>query len=848
MKHLNLIGLAVIALVLQGPVAFGAGSKLDAELGAKLNAYQKSQGSPLLRSGEESDAKVPATIHFTGDALTRMQALGVKVNSVLGDVATVVIPMKHLDAVVAMPEVLRLETPSKPVLRLNKSVPVTKADTLRTGSLATNWGGNTGKDVLVGVIDSGIDVTHGDFKDAAGKTRIVRLWNMRKVTGGTPPNGADNQPLYGAECDTAAINAEINNAPSGTSVCNPDDNNNHGSHVAGIAAGSGNGTGNGKAAGRFAGMAPEAGILVANALDGAIAANGDPVLDAIAWMTRVAKSLNKPLVINLSLGSYFGSRDGTSGTQKGIDNASGAGVIVVAAAGNEGNSPIRTELAPMTVGQTVEVTFSTPTSLTTAKLEFWSDGDNQYAVQVVCPNGSKTDFITAGNSLTDSEITGCGKISLALSAPSASNGDRQYRITLDSGTNALASGAWKLNIRADTLGVANEKLGIICGEDESGAKFTGVYKTTETLGILTDTSCARRAIAVAALNTNYIWDTAAGQTDKNNANGPLGDVGNFSSRGPRRVCSGNTKYLDTSTDAGKKNAAECTNKVMKPDLAAPGSYIMSTLSQAAKAKAAADDVEADGVHVAYMGTSMATPHVAGAVALMLQVNPQLTPEDAKKTLFTTLQTNQYTTAANLPTYSNGVEMPTNPNNAWGYGNMDIAAAVNKLSNAGAVNGACGTSNTQSFSTAPATNLCTTGTSTTVTGTGPWNWSCDGANGGTNATCSATLSNATSVLDPDKNKTIDAMDGVLILRQLSGAPDITIGLKIPDNQDNASLKTTIDAAIASKKLDADQNGTVDATDGVMILRSLSGSPDVTIGLKIPDTQTNQKIIDTINALK
>ncbi|MDD4409495.1 MAG: hypothetical protein PHW52_02455, partial [Candidatus Pacebacteria bacterium] len=53
-----------------------------------------------------------------------------------------------------------------------------------------------------------------------------------------------------------------------------------------------------------------------------------------------------------------------------------------------------------------------------------------------------------------------------------------------------------------------------------------------------------------------------------------------------------------------------------------------------------------------------------------------------------------------------------------------------------VNGQCGTSDGGTFGTIPTTNLCTTGTATTVSGAGPWYWTCQGANGGTAASCSA----------------------------------------------------------------------------------------------------------------
>lgn len=54
----------------------------------------------------------------------------------------------------------------------------------------------------------------------------------------------------------------------------------------------------------------------------------------------------------------------------------------------------------------------------------------------------------------------------------------------------------------------------------------------------------------------------------------------------------------------------------------------------------------------------------------------------------------------------------------------------------AVNGACGSSNGQTLSAAPASNLCSAGTASVVSGSGPWTWSCAGTNGGVTASCSA----------------------------------------------------------------------------------------------------------------
>jgi hypothetical protein len=56
----------------------------------------------------------------------------------------------------------------------------------------------------------------------------------------------------------------------------------------------------------------------------------------------------------------------------------------------------------------------------------------------------------------------------------------------------------------------------------------------------------------------------------------------------------------------------------------------------------------------------------------------------------------------------------------------------------AVNGMCGSSNAADLTSAPATNLCSTGTASAVSGSGPWTWTCAGSNGGTTASCEALL--------------------------------------------------------------------------------------------------------------
>ena len=73
-----------------------------------------------------------------------------------------------------------------------------------------------------------------------------------------------------------------------------------------------------------------------------------------------------------------------------------------------------------------------------------------------------------------------------------------------------------------------------------------------------------------------------------------------------------------------------------------------------------------------------------------------------------------------------------------------------------VDGACGSSNEEVFTSAPTTNLCSAGTASRVTANtakGTWNWTCHGANGGKNIACSATKAHSAEACSCNENETV-----------------------------------------------------------------------------------------------
>ena len=419
---------------------------------------------------------------------------GAEVGATLGPVVTATIPISAIRAIAGLDSVLLMELSKPPVYRLNFSVPSTGATALRSGT-APAWTGLTGKGVIIGILDDGLDFRHRDFRKPDGTTRLLGLYDAAAL----------------GECTPEMINAAINGATTG--ACEAMSTGGHGTHVGGIAAGNGSATGSAQAAYRFVGMAPEADIL----------ASQQDALAGIAWMKQKAQAASKPLVINMSFGSYYGARDGTSALEQALSAAGGPGVILVAAAGNEATANIRGE-GLISGGGQVTFDLEVPAGRLDA-IEAWYPGTDAYSLALKGPTCAATAAVPATQATADLE-TACGRIFISNAGPFATNDDRQVTINLTDGSagNAeLARGTWQLTFTGTQVAKPNTPVSIVTGN--VGGKITirninGQPFSRPSTQILTDTSSAKRVIAVASyIDSNHRFSTSTAEIQKMVAQG-----------------------------------------------------------------------------------------------------------------------------------------------------------------------------------------------------------------------------------------------------------------------------------------------------------------------------------------
>lgn len=594
----------------------------------------------LWRDASFHNGRVHTVVWTTNAAALR--ARGLHLNADFGKFVTVMATPEDLETLARLPEVQYVDMVPTSEITDDVSVPEIGANLLHAGFL----GGQlyTGRGAIVVIIDSGIDWRHLDFRDPLDttRTRILSIWDqtLTAQSGEAPPQGFN----YGVEYTKAQIEAAL----AGGAPIRTRDENGHGTHVAGIAAGNGlafaAATGN-LANRRFTGVAPEADIIVVRA--GVGREIRGTWIDGLQYAQNRANALGRPVVINMSFGSNLGPHDGTDAGSVAIDALCNTpGRICVPAAGNSGSDSLHIA-GTIAAGSSVTIEFQvqrttaafTPgTSNDGFEFEVWFNNNATVTATLIAPNGSPLFTATDGQSGTASDNSQ-GTVSYS-NGVFAGNGHRRVSFSVRDvdTTRPPAAGTWQLTLSNPSLPVVFDGY-----RNTLSAAYTVRLvggDTRQTIG--GGLNSARRAITVGSYATRWFWQAANGSTFGLTAADRTGNISTFSSLGPTR------------------------DGRLKPDIAAPGQMIIAALSSTATnpSRPAESGIVVGGRHQALSGTSMAAPHVSGAVALMLAVNPTLNWEQVRTLLQQTANADAFT--------------GTVPNTTWGAGKLDALEAVARI--------------------------------------------------------------------------------------------------------------------------------------------------------------------------
>lgn len=486
----------------------------------------------------------------------------------------------------------------------------------------------TGKDVIVGVVDQGIDYNHPDFQNADGSTRVLRYWDHSISS----PLHAPQPYGYGEWWDSTSINnGTCTSIEAGTD---------HGTTVAGMA------TGNANANGLNKGMAPECDIIIVetklNLPNWTLT-----IADAVDFIFKTADSLKKPAVVNLSLGTYFGSHDGTDPAAQWIDFLldEKPGRIVVGAAGNSGT------LAPYHNGNDV-----------TSDTNFvWllNNPSNVY--------GANTIYFDLWSDMADANF------SFALGADTPSPGYNfrgrtsfhdalpvtpLIQDTIYNNGNKIAS----VNFYCEQVG-SNFHMQMWVNSIDSTSylyrfetKGSGRYDlwTSAVFGLNNMVTNIPDVATMPDIAKYVMPDTLQSIVSSWNCSPKVVSVGEFGNR-KSHVTKNMTTYIGT-TDVGVISAGSSKgptrHNIVKPDVIGAGDVSLCagtipTLNN----PAAYGVVDSSGWHVRNGGTSMASPIIAGIAALYLERCKYASYSDFISDLHATSYTDTHTGV--VPNYAAG---------------------------------------------------------------------------------------------------------------------------------------------------------------------------------------------------
>ncbi len=490
----------------------------------------------------------------------------------------------------------------------------------------------TGKNVIIGYVDTGIDFNHPDFKNANGSTRVLRYWDHSTDIGSTLSTYG-----YGIVWDSTQINA---------GTCTSMDGSAHGTTVAGA------GSGNGFATGYNQGAAPESDIIMVQT-DFNLPNWTLTIADACDYIFKVADSLGKPAVINLSLGDYLGSHDGNDPASEYMESLLDAqnGRIIVSACGNSGNFGKYHVRGDVDTDTSFVWFVNNPNGVfgaNTVFFDLWSDTAEATFLYSFKAVNSASNYETRGEliyrnataslgiPIMDTIWNGTNRIA-TIEIHTSLEGSNYHMEGFISKVDSTAynygfytTGAGSYDLWSGTIFGLNA----IVNSLPSSTIFPSIihYNLPDSLQtIVSSWNCSEKVISVGNIKNRSSFPNYAGGAYVPSDNIPVGKLSINSSKGPSR------------------------HLIVKPDIVAAGDVALSAgplwyLSNPANYP----KIDTGGWHMGNGGTSMSSPVVAGIAALFLERCANANYQDFKNEMIAAAMSNTYTGTLPNFAYGNGL--------------------------------------------------------------------------------------------------------------------------------------------------------------------------------------------------
>jgi len=602
----------LVACVLIGILAAEAGNAKLSNRTKVLLQSKKAAGISAkgVRGMVKEDNTVAAYVTVNADFdEAAIESLGGKVRNRFESIGvlTVNIPVTAIEALAACEGVESIEV-AQPMKQQMKAARASANASLNIMGLAPLTHSYMADGVLLGIVDQEIQVNHINFYSRFDNSylRIKRFLNQNK------------NKEYTTQSAIESAKYDVSSMSSG-----------HATHVLGIAAGADQST-------LYYGIAQFADLAV-------VATTGEDadLSDGVKYIFDYADEVQKPCVINISMGGELGPHDGTETCNRVIESLIGPGRLVVAAAGNSGDQP-------MHVGKTLNGNDSLKTFIELANEywydytmnDIWGDSAQNYEVAFVVYSKNADSIIYASpffSAMRDTSAT----LSVDTTLGYYSNID--FTVEFATGvSDANGKGNVYFEYEQDDMPY-NYYFGVIARGD-SGTVNMWTY---DVLGYFTDNGVAGWTDG----DGNMTLGTGVGDT-KN-----VITVGSYcSTAADSWYGTGSTKE-DISYFSSK---GPMTTGQLKPEITAPGEVIISSLPDKMSYNASVT-TKVNGTTYYYgemQGTSMSSPYCAGVVASWLEAKPDLTYDEILDVFRHTSRLDKYTGKTNIP------------DNTWGYGKLN----------------------------------------------------------------------------------------------------------------------------------------------------------------------------------